>query len=129
VLLIHPNTINLTHKGSANVNVMIKCLVLVKINGNSPRKLLNKISENNEMNRKVLPLILSLSSILNSLWSFNNNLFHAIVWREGINHILMGINIIPSNVLVQLIDIFITLVDGSNTENRFAIIFSLIFLF
>jgi hypothetical protein len=48
VLLIHPNIINLTHKGSANVNVIVKCLVLVKINGNSPRKLLNRISENNE---------------------------------------------------------------------------------
>jgi hypothetical protein len=81
------------------------------------------------MNKKVLPLMLSPSSVLNSLWSFSNNLFHAIVWREGINHILIGINMIPKNVLVQLIDIFMILVDGSNTENKFAIIFSLIFLF
>jgi hypothetical protein len=33
-----------------------------------------------------------------------------------INHILIGINIIPKNVQVKLIDIFIILVDGSNTE-------------
>jgi hypothetical protein len=41
---------------------------------------------------------------------------------------LMGINVIPINVLVQLIDIFIILVDGPNTENKF-IIFSSVFLF
>jgi hypothetical protein len=70
------------------------------------------------MNIKVHPLILSPSSVLNSLWSFINSIFHAIVCREGINHILIEINIIPMNVLVQLIDIFIILVDGSNTENK-----------
>jgi hypothetical protein len=36
---------------------------------------------------------------------------------------------IPINVLVQLIDIFIIPVDGSSTENKFVIIFSLVFLF
>jgi hypothetical protein len=76
------------------------------------------------MNINVLPLILSPRRVLNSLWSFINNVFHIIVCRDGINHILMGINIIPMNVLVQLIDVFIILVDGSNTENRFVIIFS-----
>jgi hypothetical protein len=40
---------------------------------------------------------------------FINSVFHAIVCHEGINHVLMGINIIPRNVLVQLIDIFIIL--------------------
>jgi hypothetical protein len=44
--------------------------------------------------------------------------------REGINHILVGMNINPRKVLVQLIGIFIILVDGSNTENRFLIIFN-----
>jgi hypothetical protein len=38
VLLIHPYIIKLTHKGSARVNVMVKCPVLVKMNGNRPRK-------------------------------------------------------------------------------------------
>jgi hypothetical protein len=55
VLLIYPNNINLTHNGNARVNVIVKCLVLVKINGNSPRKLLNRIRENSEINMNVLP--------------------------------------------------------------------------
>jgi hypothetical protein len=38
----------LTYKGSARVSVIVKCLVLVKIYGNSPRELLNKINENSE---------------------------------------------------------------------------------
>jgi hypothetical protein len=91
------------------------------MNGNSPRKLLNRISENSEINIKALPLILSPRSVLNSLWSFINNVFHIIMCRDGINHILIGMNIIPTNVLVQLIDKFIILVDGSNTENKFVI--------
>jgi hypothetical protein len=41
----------------------------------------------------------------------------------------MGINMIPKNVLVQLIDIFIIIIDGSNAENKFVIIYSLVFLF
>jgi hypothetical protein len=50
--------------------------------------------------------------------------FHIVVCRDGINHMLIGINMIPINVLVQLIDVFIILVDGQNTENRFVVIFS-----
>jgi hypothetical protein len=46
---------------------MVKCLVLVKINGNNPRKLLNRIRENSDINMNVLPLILSPRSVLNSL--------------------------------------------------------------
>ena len=37
VFLIHPNNINLTHSGKASVSVSVKCLVLVKMYGNSPR--------------------------------------------------------------------------------------------
>jgi hypothetical protein len=40
VLLIHPNIISLAHKGSASVNVIVKCLILVKINGNNPSKII-----------------------------------------------------------------------------------------
>jgi hypothetical protein len=50
------------------------------------------------MNIKVLPLILSPKSVLDSLWSIINNVFDAIVCRDGINHILIGLNIIPMNV-------------------------------
>jgi len=51
---------NLIHKGKARDNVIIKCLVPVKIYGNNPKKLLKTIIENNEINIKVLPLILLL---------------------------------------------------------------------
>jgi hypothetical protein len=39
VFLIHPNNMNLLHSGRARVSVSVKCLVLVKIYGNSPKKL------------------------------------------------------------------------------------------
>jgi hypothetical protein len=90
----------------------------VKIIENSPRKLLNRTNENIEMNIKVLPLILSPSSVLNSLRCFINSVFHVIVCREGLNNIFIEMNIIHKNVLVQFIDIFIIIVVGSNRENR-----------
>lgn len=31
VFLIHPNSMNLSHRGNASVNVSVKCLVLVKM--------------------------------------------------------------------------------------------------
>jgi hypothetical protein len=97
----------------------------VKIYGNNPRKLLNKIRENSEMNINVLPFLFSPSSVLNSLCKFVINIFQIMVCRDGINQILVGMIIIPKNVLVQLIERFMILVDGSNTENRLLIIFKL----
>lgn len=128
MLLIHPNTINLTHKGSASVSVIVKWLVLVKIYGNNPRKLLNRIRENNDTNKKVLPLLIFFppSKVLNSLCSFVNSVFHRVEYRDGINHILVGISSSPRKVLTQFKDKLKFLVDGSNTENRFLIIFNLI---
>jgi hypothetical protein len=38
VLLIHPNIMKLTHKGSASVSVIVKCLILLKIYGNKETK-------------------------------------------------------------------------------------------
>lgn len=52
----HPYIMKHNHIGNANVNVVVKCLVLVKIYGNKPIKLLNKIIENIEIKIKVLPL-------------------------------------------------------------------------
>jgi hypothetical protein len=46
---IHPNNINLTHSGRAKVSVSVRCLVLVQIYGNSPRKLFVKIIRNTEV--------------------------------------------------------------------------------
>jgi hypothetical protein len=39
VFLIHPNSINLIHKGRARVSVRVRCLVLVKMYGNYLLKL------------------------------------------------------------------------------------------
>jgi len=49
VFLIHPNSINLIHRGRAKVNVRVKCLVLVKMYGNNPRKLFVKIMRNSDV--------------------------------------------------------------------------------
>jgi hypothetical protein len=37
---------------------MVRCLVLVKMYVNGPKKILNRISENGEMNRDVLPTVM-----------------------------------------------------------------------
>jgi hypothetical protein len=94
----------------------------VKMNGNNPRKLLNKISEKIDTKMKVLPFLL-LKRFLNSLCNLERSKFHIVKWRDGISHILVGINSNPKSVLVQLRG-KLTLVDGSNTENSFLIIFS-----
>jgi hypothetical protein len=49
VFLIHPNNINLIHRGRAKVSVSVKCLVLLKIYGNGPRKLFVKIMRNGDV--------------------------------------------------------------------------------
>lgn len=130
VLLIHPNIINLTHKGRAIVNVSVRCLVLVKIYGNKPSILFIRIIENNDVNIRVLPLLVFFvsRSVLSSSCIFFIVLFHAVLFRDGIVHILVGMVINPSIVLNQFIDVLNIFVDGSNTENRFLIIFSLFFL-
>jgi hypothetical protein len=51
---------------------MVRCIVLVKINGNSPRKSLNRINENSEININVLPLILSPAMINLRLFMINS---------------------------------------------------------
>jgi hypothetical protein len=102
----------------------------VKIYGNRPKKLLNRISENKDTNKNVLPLLIFLvpRRVLNSLCNFVEIRFHIIGYRDGINHNLVGININPKKVLTQFSDKLRFLVEGSNTENKFLIIFSLEFL-
>jgi hypothetical protein len=56
VFLIHPNNINLIHRGRAGVIVSVKCLVLVKISGNNPKKLFVKIIRNNDVRINEFPL-------------------------------------------------------------------------
>jgi len=54
VLLIHPKNIKLNHKGRAKDSVKVRWLVLVKIYGNNPKKLLKRIKVNKEINIKVV---------------------------------------------------------------------------
>jgi len=86
VLLIHPYIINDNHKGKLRVRVNVKCLDLVKMYGNKPRKLLNKINLNKLMKRKVLPFSpLFPIKFLNSLCKLINIICHKYDNREGIN--------------------------------------------
>lgn len=130
VLLIQPKIIKLNQRGKAKVRVITICLVLVKIYGNNPKKLLNIIIENNEIKIKDAPLLIFLFPIrvLNSWCRINIILFHMMKCRDGINQYVDGININPKIVLNQLMDRLFRLVDGSKTENRFLIIFNLFYL-
>lgn len=98
-------------------------LVLVKIYGNSPKKLLNKIIENKEININVLPLKGELIKILNSKWRVLIILNHINEYREGIIQNIDGININPKKVLIQFKERLNIVVEGSNTLNRLVIIF------
>ena len=56
MFLIHPNNINLIHRGRASVSVNTKCLVLVKMYGNNPRKLFIRIIRNSDVRINEFPL-------------------------------------------------------------------------
>lgn len=130
VWLIHPNSINLNHIGKATANVNARCLVLVKMYGNNPMKLLNSIIIKIEMKMNVVPLNeLGPNNVLNSLCRVKFSLFQIMLIRDGVSQNNDGINNNPRNVLVQFNDKLKMLVDGSNVENRFVIIFKLSFLF
>jgi hypothetical protein len=66
VFLIHPDNINLIHKGRAKVKVSVRCLVLVKIYGNSPRKLFVAFIRSSEVRMNEFPLF-SFSFLKNFL--------------------------------------------------------------
>lgn len=115
----------LNHKGRANPNVNVKWLVLVKIYGKSPKKLLNTIIENKEIKIKELPLWpVGPSRVLNSLWRVKRIEFQRNWKRVGINQNEAGINKRPKKVLNQFKDKFKIVVLGSKTENKFVIIFN-----
>lgn len=126
VLLIQPYSIKHNHKGKAKVKVNVKWLVLVKIYGNKPIKLLNKIIENKETKINVDPLApIGPNNVLNSLCSVIKILFQKIWYREGINQNIEGIIKIPKKVLNQFKERLKMLDEGSKTENKFVIIFNL----
>lgn len=65
--MIHPKSMKPNHKGNARERVIVMCLVLVKMYGNNPKKLLKRINLNKEIKIKVVPLNLEIpSSVLNS---------------------------------------------------------------
>jgi len=47
--VIHSNNIYLIHRGRAAISVSVRCLVLVKMYGNNPRKLFIKVMRNNDV--------------------------------------------------------------------------------
>lgn len=117
---------NLIHKGNLSVKVNVKCLELVKIYGNNPRKLLNKIILNKLIKIKVLPLNpLFPNNVLNSLCKVLIIKFHKYINREGINQKDIGIIKNPIKVLNQFNENEKIEVEGSKTENKFIIIFNL----
>jgi len=86
VLFIHPNSMNEIHNGRAKVKVKIKCLEEVKINGNKPSELLNKMKIKIEIGIIVIPEdFIGPNNILNSLWSVLIIKRNIILIREGIN--------------------------------------------
>lgn len=91
-------------------------------------KLLNIIIIKIEMKISVDPLNdFGPIKVLNSLCNVKFILFHIILIRDGNNQNIDGININPRNVLLQFNDKLKMLVDGSNVENKFVIIFNLCF--
>ena len=127
MFLIHPNNINLIHRGRAKVNVRVKCLVLVKMYGNNPRKLFVRIIRNSDVRMNEFPLFsFPFLRIVFISWC---NLFikslTIILFREGISQILDEINKSPVAVLVQFSGKLLISVVGSKIENKFLITFSL----
>lgn len=130
VLLNHPYNINAIHRGILNIRVKVKWLDLVKIYGNNPKKLLNKIIVNKLIKIKLLPLKpLFPIKILNSLWRVKIKFFHKYSIRVGINQNVIGIIVTPMNELSQLIGDEKIEEQGSKTENKFVIIFNLFLIY
>lgn len=127
MFLIHPNNINLNHIGKAKVSVRVRCLVLVKMYGNNPRKLFVRIIRNSDVRINEFPLFSFpfLKIVFISWCSLFINSVTIMLFREGTNQILVGISRSPIAVLVQFRDMLLISVVGSKIENKFLITFSL----
>jgi hypothetical protein len=130
VFFIHPNNINLIHKGRTKVNISVRCLVLVTMYGNSPRKLFVKIMRNSDVNMNEFTLFSFpfLMTVFISWCSLFIRRFTIILFRDGTNQILVGISNSPIAVLVQFNGRLLISVVGSKIENKFLITFSLFYL-
>ena len=81
----------------------VGCLVLVKMYGNNHRKLFVRIIRDSEVKINEFPLFsFPLLKILSISWcSLFISRFTIILFRDGINQILVGINSNPFAVLFQ----------------------------
>ena len=117
VVLIHPNNINLIHRGRAKVSVSVRCLVLVKMYGNNPKKLFVRIIRNNDVRMNEFPL-----------FSFPFLRIVFISWCSlFINKLTFGINISPMAVLFRFNGRLLISVVGSKFKNKCLISFSLFY--
>jgi len=98
------------------------CLEDVKIYGNNPKKLLNKIIMNNDINIIMLDFEY-FNKILNSLSKKLNIIFHTISIRDVIIHKGSGINVNIIDILIQFKDRSLE-VHGSKILKIFIIIFN-----
>ena len=121
VYLIHPNSINAIHKGRTKINVIVKCLVLVKIYGNNPRKLFLRIISNSDvrMNEFILFSFHFLRIVFISWCSLFISNLTILLYREVINQTIDGISKNKITVLVQFSGRLLISVDGSKIENKF----------
>jgi hypothetical protein len=108
------------------LELVLKCLVLVKMYGNSPRKLFIRIIRSSKFKINEFPLFSFpfLRVVFISWCSLFINKFTIILFQERINQILVGINSSPIVVLVEFNGILLICVVGSKIENRFLITFS-----
>lgn len=109
----------------ARVSVIVRWLEDVKIYGNKPKKLLNKINKNKAINMKDLPWNADgPNSSLNSECNFEVIELNNVIYLLLINQYDGIKNIIINDILIQLKGSN-NLVAGSKTENKLVIIFSL----
>jgi len=99
----------------------VRCLVLVKIYGNIPKKFFVKIIRNNDVRINEFPLFSFpfLRMVFISWYSLFISNLAIILFREGINQILVGISVSPTVVLVQFNGRLLFSVVGSKIENKF----------
>jgi hypothetical protein len=129
VFLIHLNSINLSHIGRTRVSVRVRCLVLVKMYGNNPKKLFVRIIRNRDVRMNEFPLFSFpfLKIVFISWCNLFINKFTIMLFRDGTSQILVGINRSPMAVLVQFNGKLLISVVGSKIENKFLITFSLFY--
>lgn len=120
----HPIKIKDSHKGRANVKVVSICLVLVKINGNSPIKFLRIIKIKRLKENTDLPTNgESPNKVLISICSVFFTDLKIKLLKFGINQNRLGIKIKGIKNLTQFLNKKVE-EDGSKLENNLFIIFT-----